>query len=56
MTPRALVPRAADTLADPTRDTVVLRAIGLTLAGSLILAWAGRRLTGSDESAVGPSR
>ena len=47
MTPRALMTVAADTLADPTRDTIVLRAIGLTLAGSLILAWAGRRLTGA---------
>ena len=47
MTPRALILRAADTLADPTRDTIVLRAIGLTLTGSLILAWAGRRLTGA---------
>ena len=47
MSPRPLLLRAADTLADPTRDTVVLRAIGLTLTGSLILAWAGRRLIGA---------
>lgn len=33
-------------LAAPENDRVVLRAIGLTLIGSLILAWAGRRLTG----------
>ena len=43
MTPRALLLRAADTLADPTRGTVVLRAIGLVLAGSLILGWAAMR-------------
>ena len=40
---RALILRAADTLADPTRDAVVLRAIGLVLAGSLILAWGAMR-------------
>ena len=47
MTPRALILRAADTLADPTRDAYIARAIGLTLTGSLILAWAGRRMTGA---------
>lgn len=39
--------RVADTLVDPTRDAVALRVIAFTLAGSLILAWAGRRLTGA---------
>ena len=34
-------------LAAPENDRVVLRAIALTLTGSLILAWAGRRLTGA---------
>lgn len=34
-------------LAAPENDRVVLRAIGLILAGALILAWAGRRLTGA---------
>ena len=34
-------------LAAPDNDRVVLRAIGLVLAGCLILAWAGRRLTGA---------
>lgn len=34
-------------LAAPENDRVVLRAIGLVLTGSLILAWAGRRLTGA---------
>lgn len=43
MTPRALMTVAADTLADPTRDTIVLRAIGLVLAGALILGWAAMR-------------
>lgn len=47
MTPRALILRAADTLAAPENDRVIMRAIALTLTGSLILAWAGRRLTGA---------
>ena len=34
-------------LAAPENDRVVLRAIALTLTGSLILAWAGRRLIGA---------
>ena len=43
MTTRTL----AAILAAPENDRVVLRAIALTLTGSLILAWAGRRLTGA---------
>ena len=43
MTTRTL----AAILAAPETDRVVLRAIALTLTGSLILAWAGRRLTGA---------
>ena len=47
MTPRALLLRAADYLADGTRDAYIARALGLVLSGCLILGWAGRRLTGA---------
>lgn len=43
MTTRTL----AAILAAPENDRVALRAIALVFTGSLILAWAGRRLTGA---------
>lgn len=43
MSPRALVLRSADYLADGTRDAYIARAIGLVLAGALILGWAALR-------------
>lgn len=47
MSPRALILAQADALHCRDRDAVILRALGLFLSGSLLLAWAGRRLTGA---------
>lgn len=47
MTPRALILAQTDALHSRDRDAVILRALGIFLSGALILAWAGRRLTGA---------
>jgi hypothetical protein len=47
MTPRALILRRVDTLHCKDGDAALARALGLVLSGCIILAWAGRRLTGA---------
>lgn len=47
MTPRALILRHVDSLHCKDGDAALARALGLVLSGCIILAWAGRRLTGA---------